>query len=140
MKRSLGEITKDRYVYYDCTVYKVKCPEPYTREEVFEEQCTYIFFLNDSATPEISPLPLPAPLPISGLYEPAQREPRFKPVPTVHPGLAGWEQVLADAANGGAPAVRCDPLYLGLDPAGGAMRVLAAACGAARLPLLLAEI
>jgi predicted TIM-barrel fold metal-dependent hydrolase len=72
------------------------------------------------------------------LYETAKREPRFKPVPTVHPGLAAWEQVLADAANGGAPAVRCDPLYLGLDPAGGAMRVLAAACSAARLPLMLA--
>lgn len=72
------------------------------------------------------------------LYETAQRESRFKPVPTVHPGLAGWEQVLADAANAGAPAVRCDPLYLGLDPAGGAMRVLTAACGAAGMPLLLA--
>lgn len=72
------------------------------------------------------------------LYEAARREPRFKPVPTVHPGLAGWEQVLADAANAGAPAVRCDPLYLGLEPAGGAMRVLTAGCGAAGLPLLLA--
>ena len=72
------------------------------------------------------------------LYETARAEQRFKPVPTVHPGLAQWEQVLADAANGGAPAVRCDPLYLGLEPVGGEMRVLAAACGAARLPLMLA--
>ena len=56
------------------------------------------------------------------LYETAKKERRFKPVPTVHPGLAQWEQVLADAANAGAPAVRCDPLYLGLDPAGGEMR------------------
>jgi len=45
---------------------------------------------------------------------------------------------LSDAANGGAPAVRCDPLYFGLEPAGGEMRVLAAACGAARIPLMLA--
>ena len=60
------------------------------------------------------------------------------PVPTVHPGLALWEQVLADAANAGAPAVRCDPTYLGLEPAGGEVRVLAAACGTARIPLLLA--
>jgi len=52
--------------------------------------------------------------------------------------MAQWEQVIADAANAGAPAVRCDPLYLGLDPAGGEMRVLAAACGAARMPLMLA--
>ena len=46
--------------------------------------------------------------------------------------------MLSDAANVGAPAVRCDPLYLGLEPAGGEMRVLIAACGAARLPLMLA--
>jgi hypothetical protein len=72
------------------------------------------------------------------LYDTALVEKRFKPVPTVHPGLAQWEQVVADAATAGAPAVRCDPVYLGLDPAGGAMRVLAAACGAARIPLMLA--
>jgi len=72
------------------------------------------------------------------LLETARQERRFKPVPVVHPGLAQWEQVVADAVNAGAPAVRCDPLYLGLDPAGGEMRVLAAACGAARIPLLLA--
>ncbi|HXG97815.1 MAG TPA: hypothetical protein VNJ06_11985 [Gemmatimonadales bacterium] len=72
------------------------------------------------------------------LYETARKDKRFKPVPTVHPGLAQWEQVLADAANAGAPAVRCDPLYLGLEPAGGEMRVLAAACGGARMPLVLA--
>ncbi len=72
------------------------------------------------------------------LYETARTEKRLKPVPTVHPGLAQWEQVLADAANAAAPAVRCDPLYLGLEPAGGEMRVLTTACGAARIPLMLA--
>lgn len=72
------------------------------------------------------------------LYETVRNEPRFKPVPAVHPGLAQWEETLADAANAGAPAVRCDPLYLGLEPAGGEMRVLAAACGAAGIPLLMA--
>ena len=72
------------------------------------------------------------------LFETARAEPRFRAVPVVHPGLAQWEHVLADAVNAGAPAVRCDPLYLGLDPAGGEMRVLAAACGAARIPLMLA--
>lgn len=72
------------------------------------------------------------------LLETARKESRFRPVPVVHPGLAQWEQVTADAVNAGAPAVRCDPLYLGLEPAGGEMRVLAAACGAARIPLLLA--
>jgi uncharacterized protein len=72
------------------------------------------------------------------LYETARAQKRFVPVPTVHPGLVQWEQVLADAANAGAPAVRCDPLYLGLEPAGGDMRVLVAACGTARVPLMLA--
>jgi len=72
------------------------------------------------------------------LLETARKQSRFQPVPVVHPGLAQWEQVIADAVNAGAPAVRCDPLYLGLDPAGGEMRVLAAACGAARIPLMLA--
>jgi hypothetical protein len=63
---------------------------------------------------------------------------RFKPVPTVHPGLSHWQEVLAEAAQAGAPAVRCDPLYLGLDPSGSEMRALVAACGVRRLPLLLA--
>ncbi|HEY7193057.1 MAG TPA: hypothetical protein VH439_04885 [Gemmatimonadales bacterium] len=72
------------------------------------------------------------------LYDTARQEKRFKPVPTVHPALPSWEQVLADAVKARAPAVRCDPLYLGLEPAGGEMRALAAACGGARLPLMLA--
>ncbi|HEV8265886.1 MAG TPA: hypothetical protein VGQ06_13135 [Gemmatimonadales bacterium] len=72
------------------------------------------------------------------LLETARRHPRLKPVPVVHPGLSQWEEALADAVNAGAPAVRCDPLYLGLTPDGGEMRVLAAACGAAQIPLSLA--
>lgn len=72
------------------------------------------------------------------LLETARRHPRLKPVPVVHPGLAQWEEALADGVNAGAPAVRCDPLYLGLEPDGGEMRVLAAACGAAHIPLALA--
>jgi site-specific DNA recombinase len=34
----VGEIKKGKYVYYHCTGYKGKCPEPYTREEVLSEQ------------------------------------------------------------------------------------------------------
>ena len=34
----VGEIKKGRYIHYHCTGYKRKCPEPYTREEVLEEQ------------------------------------------------------------------------------------------------------
>jgi predicted TIM-barrel fold metal-dependent hydrolase len=59
-------------------------------------------------------------------------------VPAVHPGLRGWEETLSDAASRGAPAVRCDPHFYGLDPGGDAMRVLVAACGAAGLPLMVA--
>src|SRR5258708_6607578 len=33
-----GEIHKGRYVYYRCSHYKAKCPEPYAREEMLAEQ------------------------------------------------------------------------------------------------------
>jgi uncharacterized protein len=72
------------------------------------------------------------------LYETTMREPRLKPVPAVHPGLAGWDAVLREAADRHAPAVRCDPLFFGLDPTGTEMRGLAAACGAAKVPLMMA--
>lgn len=71
------------------------------------------------------------------LYETAAVHPRLKPVPTVHPSLPHWEEVLAEAATRGAPAVRCDPQFLGLAPAGHEMRVLAATCGSAGVPLLM---
>ncbi|HEY6159407.1 MAG TPA: hypothetical protein VIV88_18320 [Gemmatimonadales bacterium] len=72
------------------------------------------------------------------LYDTVARERRLRPVPAVHPGLAGWAATLADAADHGAPAVRCDPSYYGLDAAGPEVRGLAAACGAAQLPLMMA--
>jgi hypothetical protein len=72
------------------------------------------------------------------LYELTAVQSRLRPVPAVHPGLRGWEETLSDAASRGAPAVRCDPHFYGLDPGGDAMRVLVAACGAAGLPLMAA--
>ncbi len=36
----VGEIKKGRYVYYHCTGYRQRCPEPYTREEVLESRFT----------------------------------------------------------------------------------------------------
>ena len=72
------------------------------------------------------------------LFQATASSPQLRPVPAVHPGLAGWERVLGEAADRGAPAVRCDPLYYGIDAAGPEMRVLAAACGAARRPLVVA--
>ena len=38
----VGELKKKKYVYYHCTGYKGKCPEPYVRQEVIEEQLTGI--------------------------------------------------------------------------------------------------
>lgn len=34
----MGELKKGRYIYYHCTGYKGKCPEPYIREEIFDER------------------------------------------------------------------------------------------------------
>jgi site-specific DNA recombinase len=34
----VGELKKGRYVYYHCTGYRGKCPEPYTREEKLVER------------------------------------------------------------------------------------------------------
>jgi hypothetical protein len=72
------------------------------------------------------------------LLETAEREERFRPVPAVHPGLPGWEQVVSEASSAGVPAVRCDPMYYGLDPVGSEMRSLVTLCGTRQLPLMLA--
>jgi len=72
------------------------------------------------------------------LLELASRYPRLRPVPAVHPGLADWPATLRRAADAGAPVVRADPTFYGIDPAGTAMRALTAACGAAGMPLSLA--
>ena len=72
------------------------------------------------------------------LYEVAGREPRFRAVPAVHPELPGWEVDLAGAREAQAPAIRCDPTLLAVEPAGPAMRALAAACGDAGIPILMA--
>ena len=72
------------------------------------------------------------------LYETCVANPRFKPVPAVHPGLAHWPDALREAVDRGAPAVRCDPCWYGLHPGGAELRALAAACGAARVPLMVA--
>jgi hypothetical protein len=34
----VGELKKQKYIYYHCTGYKGKCDEPYVREEVLEER------------------------------------------------------------------------------------------------------
>ena len=34
----VGELKKGKYVYYHCTGHRGKCPEPYTREELLQDQ------------------------------------------------------------------------------------------------------
>lgn len=72
------------------------------------------------------------------LYETVERYDRLAPVPAVHPGVAGWEAVVAQARELGAPAVRCDPTYYGIDPSGAGMRALAQRCAAEAVPLMMA--
>jgi hypothetical protein len=72
------------------------------------------------------------------LLSTAASEIRLRAVPAVHPGLAGWEAVVRAAWDDGLPAVRADPTFYGIDPSGAAMKSLAAACGAAGVPLMLA--
>jgi hypothetical protein len=72
------------------------------------------------------------------LYQTAHSEPRLKAVPAVHPDLPGWERVLAEAVAADTPAVRCDPTFYAIDPAGAAMRRLVGACGDAGKLLALA--
>jgi len=63
--------------------------------------------------------------------------PRLRPVPAVHPGIAGWRRTVESAQAAEAPAVRADPTQYAIDPAGSAMRALAAACAVAGLALVL---
>lgn len=72
------------------------------------------------------------------LLDLARTEPRFSAVPAVHPGLAGWRDALHRAVDEKVPAVRCDPAFHMLAPAGSEMRDLAAACGEAGVLLMLA--
>jgi predicted TIM-barrel fold metal-dependent hydrolase len=63
---------------------------------------------------------------------------RLKPVPSLAPARRGWERGLARAKDLGAPAVRCDPTFLGLDPCGPEMRAVVDACAASGVPLMMA--
>ncbi len=72
------------------------------------------------------------------VYLAAAQQPRFRPVPAVHPGLPNWKNALDEAVQRDAPCVRADPSFYGVDPAGGVMRTLAGACGELGLPLMMA--
>jgi predicted TIM-barrel fold metal-dependent hydrolase len=72
------------------------------------------------------------------LVDACRSSPRLRPVPAVQPEMAGWQGVLDAAREAGAPAVRADPTFYGIAPAGPGMRGLVAACGSAGMPLTLA--
>jgi predicted TIM-barrel fold metal-dependent hydrolase len=72
------------------------------------------------------------------LFSVGQAESRLRPIPAVQPELAHWEEILQEAKDHTSPAVRCDPLFYGMDPMGPAMRGLVAACGDAGIPLTMA--
>jgi hypothetical protein len=74
----------------------------------------------------------------SRLYAMAERHGALKPVPAIHPGLPNWTAVLTEAIDQGVPAVRADPTFYGLAPAGPEMAALLAALGEAGLPLQMA--
>ena len=69
------------------------------------------------------------------LYQTCERFPPFLPVPVVHPGLPRWEHDLTEAVGRGVPAVRCDPGFLGLAPAGPEVTRLIQAAGDAGVPI-----
>ncbi|MEP6571819.1 MAG: amidohydrolase family protein [Gemmatimonadota bacterium] len=72
------------------------------------------------------------------LYDVAGRMPRLRPLPAIHPGLEGWVAELREAVDRGAPAIRADPMFYGLAPAGNEMQRLVSGVAEAGVPLLLA--
>jgi hypothetical protein len=62
---------------------------------------------------------------------------RLRPVPTIRPDWPHWERMLEAAQAAGAPAVRAYPAQWQLPPDDSRMKELAAACGAAKMALVL---
>jgi predicted TIM-barrel fold metal-dependent hydrolase len=72
------------------------------------------------------------------LIEMVSRHRGLRSILAVHPGLAHWEEIVQQAQEAGAPAVRCDPTFYDIDPSGSAMQTLTRACGEVGIPLMLA--
>lgn len=72
------------------------------------------------------------------LYAAHDRYAQLRPVAAVHPGLPEWEVTLDRAIAHRVPAVRCDPTFYGLAPAGREMQQLVAACAERGVPLMMA--
>jgi hypothetical protein len=58
-------------------------------------------------------------------------------VPTIRPGWPGWEHRVRDAAQAGAPAIRCYPTHGGLPPGDARLTALAAAAAEHHLIVVL---
>lgn len=74
----------------------------------------------------------------SWLFDACDGETRFRAVAAIQPALPEWEGDLEAARARGAVALRVDPMFHDIEPAGTAMRELAAASAEAGLPLMLA--
>lgn len=72
------------------------------------------------------------------LYRTCAADSRLLPVPAVHPGLAHWSEIVVEARDRGAPAVRCDPTFYGMNPTAPELEAVAAECARVGLPLQLA--
>ncbi|MFO1100389.1 MAG: recombinase family protein [Xanthobacteraceae bacterium] len=48
-----GDIKKGRYIYYRCTGYKGRCPEPYVREEVLADKFSHMLSQLDIGEPAL---------------------------------------------------------------------------------------
>jgi predicted TIM-barrel fold metal-dependent hydrolase len=72
------------------------------------------------------------------LYQVCIDQDRFTPVPSLHPELANWREVLDQAQMHRAAAIRCDPQFLGINPAGKPMLDVVTAAGDAGIPLMMA--
>jgi hypothetical protein len=62
---------------------------------------------------------------------------RLRPVPTIHPGLPGWQRDLERAGDVAAPAVRVYPMHQSLEPDGATMRDFVLAAGSLELAVIL---
>ena len=72
------------------------------------------------------------------LYRVAGSERRLRPVPAVHPGVSGWQDVVYDAVARQAPCLRCDPTCYDLGTGSAEMTSLLALAAEQRLPLMMA--
>ena len=90
----VGELKKQKYVYYHCTGHRGKCEEPYTREEVVENQ--FAAALKELVIPTAALKWLQESVSESDLNEQAARDRELKRLEEQHRRLATKLDVLYD--------------------------------------------